>query len=232
MLGRQVRFLQLPSTVDFTNEVHRPRLASPPFGVFPSTGPPLPRPPIRYCIHCSSSVRLCTNSCPRVVPNSSSPNPVPHAQYSAKVETSENKQEVKTARELRAQARLAVPSSNSSNPGSPVRCGVEVVASKIRTARWPRKQAGQVVPNSSPPDPVPHDLVSVEIEASQTRTARELREQARRVVTNSSCPDPVPHSRHDIEAGASANAQEMKKKLLERYGSKHDELFQIQVVRT
>ena len=141
MLGRQVRFLQLPSTADFTNEVHRPRLASPPFGVFPSTGPPLPRPPIRYCIHCSSSVRLCTNSCPRVVPNSSSPNPVPHAQYSAKVETSENTQEVKTVREHRAQARLAVPSSNSSNPGSHVRHGAEVVASKIRAARWLREQA-------------------------------------------------------------------------------------------
>ena len=40
--------------------------------VFPLTGPPLSRPQTRYCIHCSSSVRLCTNSCPRVVPNSSS----------------------------------------------------------------------------------------------------------------------------------------------------------------
>ena len=141
MVGRQVRFLQPPSTADFTNEVHRPRLASPPSGVFPLTGPTLSRPPIRYCIHCSSSVRLCTNSCPRVVRNSCFPGPVPHAQYGAKIETSENVQEVKTARELRAQARLAVPSSNSSNPGSHVRHGVEVVASKIRTARWLREQA-------------------------------------------------------------------------------------------
>ena len=33
MLGRQVRFLQPLSTTDLTNDVHRPRLTSPPFHV-------------------------------------------------------------------------------------------------------------------------------------------------------------------------------------------------------
>jgi hypothetical protein len=105
-----------------------------------------------------------------------------HAQYGVNVETSENAQEVKTARELRAQARLTVPNSNSPNPVSHVWRGVEFEASKTRAARWLREQAGRVVPNSNSPDPVPHDLVGVEIEVSQMRTARGLREQARRVV--------------------------------------------------
>ena len=67
-------------------------------------------------MHCSSSERLCTNSCPRVVPNLSSPNPVPHAQYGVNIETPENAKGMKIARELRAQALLAVPNSNSPNP--------------------------------------------------------------------------------------------------------------------
>ena len=138
-------------TADFTNHVHRPRLASPPSEVFPSTGPTLSRPSLRYCTHYSSSGRLCINSCPHVVPNSSSPSPVPHAQYGVKVETSGTAQEAKfatkTARELRAQARLAVPNPNSPNPVPYVRRAVEVEASKIRTVRWLREQAGQVVPN-------------------------------------------------------------------------------------
>ena len=81
-------------TADFTNDVHRPRLVSPPSEIFPSIDPTrtLSFPPIRYCIHCSSPGRLCINSCPRVVPNSSSENPVRHAQYGAKAETSENAQ--------------------------------------------------------------------------------------------------------------------------------------------
>ena len=91
---------QIPSTsvhvstamADFTNDIHRPRLTSPPSEVFPSTGLTLSRPPIRHCIHCSPS------DCSKF-------NPVPHPQYSIKVETSENAQEVKTTWELRAQAR-------------------------------------------------------------------------------------------------------------------------------
>ena len=129
---------QIPSTSvhvstaiqdDFTNDVHRP------------LAPTLSRPPIRYHIHCSSAGRLCTNSCPHVVPNSMSPNPVPYAQYGIKVETSENVQEVKTARALRGQGRLAVPNSNSLNPVPHVRRGVEIEASEMRTARELREQA-------------------------------------------------------------------------------------------
>ena len=64
-----------------------------------------------------------------------SPNPVPYAQYGIIVETSENVQEVKTARALRGQGRLAVPNSNSLNPVPHVRRGVEIEASEMRTAR-------------------------------------------------------------------------------------------------
>jgi hypothetical protein len=81
---------------------------------------------------------------------------VPQAQYGIKVGTSGNAQEVKTARELRAQGRLAVPNSSSLNPLPHVRRGVEVEASEIRAARWLRAQAGRVVPNSSCENPVPH----------------------------------------------------------------------------
>ena len=69
---------------------------------------------------------------------------------------------MKTARELRAQARLAVPNSNSPNPVPHVRRGVEVEATTIRTARWLREQAGWVFPNSSSPDSMPHDQFGVE----------------------------------------------------------------------
>ena len=51
-----------PTTADFTNDVHRPRLTSPASEVIPSTDPTLSRPPIRHCIHCSSSRRLFTNA--------------------------------------------------------------------------------------------------------------------------------------------------------------------------
>ena len=125
---------------------------------------------------------------------------MPHAQYGIKVETSEGAQEVKTARELRAQPRLAVPNSNSPNPVPHVRRGVEVEATTIRTARWLREQAGRVFPNSSSPDPMPHDRFGVEdheVEASELGTVRWLREQARRVVRYSSSPDPAPHW-HDL----------------------------------
>ena len=97
---------------------HRPHLASPPSEVFPSTGLTHSLPPIHYCTHCSSPGRLCINSCPRVVPNSRFPNPVPHAQYGVQVETSENSQEAKTVRGLRVRARLAVPNSYPPNPVS------------------------------------------------------------------------------------------------------------------
>jgi hypothetical protein len=176
------------TTADFTNGVHHPRhdLATPSSEVFP----PLVRLFLapRYATVSSSSVHLCTNSCPRVVPNR---NPVPHAQYGIKFETSGNAQEVKTAREMRAQARLVVPNSSSPNPVPHVRRGVEVEASEIRAARWLRVQAGRVVPNPSCPDPMPHDRFGVEdleVEASELRTAR--------------C-----------------------------YGSKHDELSQIQIAK-
>jgi hypothetical protein len=86
--------------------------------------------------------------------------------YGVKVETSENAEEVKTASELRAQARLAVPNSYSPNPVPHVRRVVEVEASKIRTARELRGQAQRVVPNSSCPDPVPHSRHDVEARAS------------------------------------------------------------------
>ena len=92
---------------------------------------------------------------------------MPHAQYDngIKVETSRNSQEMKTGRELGAQARLAAPNSNSPNPVPYVRRGVEVDASKIRSARWLWEQAGRVFLNSGSPDPMPHDRFGVEVEA-------------------------------------------------------------------
>ena len=196
------------TTADFTNNVNvqRPRLASPSSGIFPPAAPTPSRPPIHCCIHCSSCGHLCINSCPRFVPNSSSPKPVPHAQYSVKVETFENVQEVKTARELRARPRLAVSNSISPNPVPHVRRGVEVEASKIKPTRWLREQAGRVVPNSSSLDPMTHDrfgIEDLEVEASELRAARWLREQARRVVPNSSSPDQVPHDLAGVEIEAS-----------------------------
>jgi hypothetical protein len=52
------------TTADFTNDVHRPCLTSPPSEVFPSTDPTLSCPSIRHCTHCSSSGRLSTNAQP------------------------------------------------------------------------------------------------------------------------------------------------------------------------
>ena len=93
---------------------------------------------------------------------------------------------MKTARELRARARLAVvPNSNSPNPEPHARRGVEVEATMIRTARWLREQAGRIFTNLSSLDMMPHDRFGVEdpeVEASELGTASSLREQARRVV--------------------------------------------------
>ena len=69
---------------------------------------------------------------------------------------------MKTARELQAQARPAVPNSNAPNPVPHVLRGAEVEASKIRTAMWPREQSGRVLPNPSSPDPMPYDRFGVE----------------------------------------------------------------------
>ena len=113
------------------------------------------------------------------VPNSNSPNPVPHVRRGVEVEASKIKGRV-------------FPKSSSSDPMPHDRFGVEDLGAEVfelRTARWLREQAQRVVPYSSSPDPVPHDLVGVEIEAPVMRTARE----PRRVVSNSSCPGLVPH---------------------------------------
>ena len=195
------------TTVDFTNDVHRPRLASPSSGASPLPGPLPSRPPTHYCIHCSSSRHLDTSSCPRLVPNSRSPNPVPHVQYSVKVEASENAQEMGPARVLREQARGAVPNPSSPNPVPHDQFGVEVESSEMRTARWLREQAQRVVPNSSSNslDPVPRAWYGAEVEVSANalETARKLREQARRVVPISSSLNPVPHDQFGVEVEAS-----------------------------
>ena len=75
-----VHVVSTAKTVDFINDVHRPRLTSPPSEVFPLTGPTLSRPDtllysllfIRTSLH-----KLMSSG----FPNSSSRNPVPHAQY-------------------------------------------------------------------------------------------------------------------------------------------------------
>ena len=63
------------TTANFTNDVHRPRLVSPPSEVFPSTGLTLSLPLIRHCIHRSSSGRLCTNARPSDCSKSKSSEP-------------------------------------------------------------------------------------------------------------------------------------------------------------
>ena len=207
---------QIPSTcicvstatkADFTNDVHRPRLASPLSEASSLTGPLPFRPPTHYSIHCSSSGHLGANSSPRLVPNSRSPDPVLHVQYGVKAEASENAQEMGPARVLREQARRAVPNPSSPNPVSHVGFGVEVESSEMKTARWLREQAQRVVPNSSTSslDPVPRSWDGVEVEVSENalETVRELREQARQVVPNSSSLNPVPHDQFGVEVESS-----------------------------
>ena len=91
---------------------------------------------------------------------------MPSMAYGVKVETSENAQEVKTARKLRVQARLAVPNTYSPNPVPHVPRVIEFEASKIRTARELREQAEWVVPNSSCTDPLPRSQHDVGARAS------------------------------------------------------------------
>lgn len=91
------------TTTDYTNDdVRRPRLVSPSSDLI-APAPSLP--PTHYCVHCSSTGHLGTNSSLRVVPNSGPPNPVPHARHGVEIGASANAQEMKTVRGLREQAR-------------------------------------------------------------------------------------------------------------------------------
>ena len=98
------------------------------------------------------------------VPNSNSPNPVPHVRRGIEIEASE----MRTARELREQARYVVPNSGCPDPVPYSRHDVGARASanaqEMNTAGEVREQARRFVPNSSCPNPVPHVPFQVGVE--------------------------------------------------------------------
>jgi hypothetical protein len=100
----------------------------------------------------------------RVIPNSSSPDPVPHDLVGVEIEASE----MRTSRELREQAWQVDPNSNCSDPVPHSRHDVGARASantqKIKITGAVRGQARRIVPNSSCPNPVPNVRFQVGIE--------------------------------------------------------------------
>ena len=128
---------------------------------------------------------------------------------------------MRTARELREQARRVVLNSSCPDPVLHFRHGIEARASanaqEIKPTGEVQEQARRVkFPNSGCPNPVPHSRHGVEARASansqELKPAGELWEQARQVVSNSTCPNPVPHVLFQVgvEVEAPANAQETK----------------------